>query len=416
VQTLAEHVEKHGPLTVRNAIGWVARAAMAVEALHADGRTHGRISPHAIAISGADCRGNGVLKNPATLADDPLYHGPERVEDGKPSTFDDVWALTCTLYWSLTRAHPYPGGVAEHKRAGRRRPPAPISTHRTNVDVLQRLVDRVMAPNYPIPADNVGQVLDELRELSPAVDALPPLEVESPRAMPLAPVRGFRLHALGLVAVTIALAAIVWWRSRPPPTPAAEDPVVPPEPPSPIQQPARSPPAPSAKPTAASQVEAQDLVACTAGLFAKDAFEEQRVAIDFPCRERSPSKGVIQLSQTLLRGSHGRDTTARSEWGQLGWYRLAAFAVARAACCHDPQTLVLPKNLERCKLGEALDELTAASRGADRALIVAVEHISRAFECAHQMDAGPAFGMQGAPNASQMALFLRALGRMRSAR
>jgi hypothetical protein len=420
VQTLLEHVERDGPLKVRDGIGWLARAATTIGALHAEGRVHGRIGPRAILIAAADCHANGALREPSALEDEPLYHCPDRVDDDQPSVYDDVWALTATLYWVLTSSHPYPGGVEAHRRNGRLRPPTPIATHRGDLDVLQRLVDRVMIARHPLPAQTVDQLMDELRELSPAVDTLPPLEMEAALPATLSRVRGFRFHALALAGLAAALAAVVWWRlhSATSSDPPLEQPMVPPVDRTVAPTHAARTAAPSSTPVptaVASSVEAEDLVACTAGLFAADAFEKQRVAVDFPCRERSPTKGVVQLSRAILRGANGRSTNALSEWGQLGWYRLAALAMARAACCQDPPALVLPASIARCRLGEALDELTSAARGSDRSLIVAVEQLSRAFECAHQMDTGPMFGLEGPPNAGQMALFLRALSRMRSA-
>ena len=67
------------------------------------------------------------------------------------------------------------------------------------------------------------------------------------------------------------------------------------------------------------------------------------------------------------RGGGGRATRAAREWSNLGWYRVAAYAVARGQCCAGGPPLKSPRIIELCELDPVLEELSrAASRLEDR--------------------------------------------------
>ena len=130
MQTLATHVERHGPLPVRDAIGWVLRAALAVWAIHDTGEPHGNIHAEAILVDGQDCRGAGLLLRAAQVDEDPLYHSIARTDGMGPTLRDDLWALAVTLYFALTGKMPFPKGIAEALEGGRFRAPPPLAVMR----------------------------------------------------------------------------------------------------------------------------------------------------------------------------------------------------------------------------------------------------------------------------------------------
>lgn len=115
---VAEHLEGRslqqrldaGPLSVENAVEWVASIADALGALHATGAVHGAISPRAILVIRPEPAVIPVLTH-LLVPPSGAYCSPERVTGAGPSEADDAWALAATLYTALARRPPFQGGT-----------------------------------------------------------------------------------------------------------------------------------------------------------------------------------------------------------------------------------------------------------------------------------------------------------------
>ncbi len=431
MQTLAELVERVGPLRVRDAIGWTLRAALSVWELHRSNRAHGRLSLEAIAIDLADCTSDGVLVWASRLENQPAFHSLERGADGKPSKEDDVWALGVILYFLLTGKHPYPEGAHGQVEDGDTlRPPTPIAVHNSDLDVMQPVVDRLLS--HRDRATIIEEVVAGLQDFSPAIADLPPLMVEAPTtSMPPpatrlrdvgarggadAPVdQRTRMVIAGLVAVgLVAIIAAFALRGGAKPTAPSTRPPLAPSAPAPTgtsPAPGTATP-PAAVPTSTSGAggRTEDLTACLSPYFSDDAFSRP-VRRDFPCRELAAGKVDQVITLALSEGGGGIVTEAARDWSQLGWYRLAAMTLLRSRCCAQPPPLTTPPLLRTCELDPALAALAAAKN--DDAIAVALEKYGEATRCAHTAGGGALLGIEGPPTKAQGALYIRMLTRAR---
>lgn len=430
MQTLAELVERVGPLRVRDAIGWTLRAALSVWELHRSDRAHGRLSPEAIEIELADCTSDGVLVWASRLEEQPAYHSLKRGPEGRPSKEDDVWALGVILYYLLTGKHPYPGGAhAEVEDGESLRPPTPIAVHNSDLDVMQPVVDRLLF--HPDRAKVIEEVVAGLQDFSPAIADLPPLMVEAPTTSLPPPANRFRdagarggaetpvdqrtrmvvagLLAVGVVAI---IAAFVLRRGSKPSAPATMPPSVTSTvaPVAPSATPGTTTPGPAPTSTSQPSGRAEDLTACLSPYFSDDAFARPLKG-DFPCRELASGKVDQAITIALSEGGGGITTGAARDWSQLGWYRLAAMTLLRSRCCAQPPALSTPALLRTCELDPALAALAAAKN--DDAMALALEKYGEATRCAHTAGGGALLGIEGPPTKAQGALFIRMLTRAR---
>ncbi|MEM1034239.1 MAG: hypothetical protein AAF928_05365 [Myxococcota bacterium] len=445
MQTLAELVDRLGPLRVRDAIGWTLRAALSVWELHREGRVHGRLGPAAIEVERADCSSNGVLCWAARLEDAPEHHSLERGPSGVPSHEDDVWALSEMLYFLLTGVHPYPGGVhqAVYADGASVRPPKPIAVHNSDLDVMQPIVDRLL--HDPRRGTTIEELVAGLQDFSPATADMPPLLVEAPTTSMPPPGSRFPARARrggpasdartrGLVAALVAAGAVAvgvaFWLRRDGPSTASTPPVVPGTTAATDESPKLVPrgngapgtrdtatPEPgSPKGTASSSAAPalQDVTTCLTPFFAPDAFAAPSRR-ELPCRDPEPKKVSRAITAALTEGAQGRVTQAARDWSQLGWYRLAAITVIRGRCCPEPPPpLTTPALLRTCELDAALRALTEA-RG-DEAMAEAIDRYGEAVRCAHAAGGGELLGLDGKPDRAQAARFLRMLTRARRRR
>lgn len=478
VRTLADLVAEDGPLEVRDAIGWTLRAAMTLWALHEEGVLHGRVSPAAILVEDVECRSDGILVRPSQLDDAPAYYSMDRAEGAPPSKQDDVWAIGITLYFVLTGELPYPKGVIAAAQTGKIRPPPPIAVHGGALDVMQPVIDRLIRADRRDRLKAAREIVAGLRDLSPAIADLEPLAIERPfdetdiigapsssapeeattatrnrearrtlangdktppaRDAPPDQARWMLFALAGALAVVVAFFFV---SSSPPvtadtadtPAPTGDgsaqdvEPAATPTAASPVSATASSPapvaPVPLAssggvaeKAPPADAEKSDDFVACTAAFFAPDAFEAERVAVDFPCQEENPAEGIQKITTLLARGSGGQASKATVEWSNLGWYRVAAFAVIRGRCCSRAPTLSSPPIIAVCELDAVLEQLSkAVSSGRDDAVAVALQRFGVAASCVGTAGGGPMFGMEGMPRSQQAAVWLRMVARLRAA-
>lgn len=180
METLAEHIDREGPMGVRDALGWLTRACKTVSRIHEQGRVHGAICASAIRIADTSCDADGELAHPSDVTVPAAYHAPGRRDDDEPAAHDDVWALACTLYFALTGASPYPHGVRRWIEAGNADAPN-IATHGADLSVLQILVEEVLKPTATEDSlPSASMLLVQLSAFSPATAKLDRL----PLAMP----------------------------------------------------------------------------------------------------------------------------------------------------------------------------------------------------------------------------------------
>ena len=143
----------------------------------------------------------------------------------------------------------------------------------------------------------------------------------------------------------------------------------------------------------------------------------EKVVEDFPCHTTNPAEGTRYMTAMLIRGGGGQATAAGREWSNLGWYQAAAFAVARAHCCPRGPKLKSPAIVEVCELDPVLEDLGRATKsGTDDDVAVSLKRFGAAASCVATAGGGPIFQQQGFPSANQAVLFLRMIGRLRTAK
>jgi serine/threonine-protein kinase len=164
--SLADLVERHGPLPTGRAIFLLRQACGALAEAHAAGLVHRDLKPANIF---AARRGNlhdfaklldfGLVLPPqdpsavepsreGNIAGSPLFMAPEQATgNGRPDARADVWALGAVAYYLLTGRPPFTGPTAMAVMiAVARDPVEPPSRHRTGLPPdLERVVLRCLA-------------------------------------------------------------------------------------------------------------------------------------------------------------------------------------------------------------------------------------------------------------------------------
>ena len=181
MDTLAAWVRRHGALTTTDAVGWTVRLAKSLEALHARGLTHGRVSARAVSMADEACTSAGVLAAPHHLPDDVAYHSPERALGSGSGPDDDTWAVGVFLYFALTGVVPFPGADdAEVRERIAWRPASPLLVYEVGNALLQALIDRLFAPADARRLTSVAELKELLVAEHPAYGMLEPLGTAGP--------------------------------------------------------------------------------------------------------------------------------------------------------------------------------------------------------------------------------------------
>lgn len=180
METLADRIERDGPLNALDAVGWVIRVAKHLESLHVHGVSHGGISLSAIVTEGPDRNAKGLMGDVRRIADNAAYHSPERVRGGNLSPADDTWALAVFLYIAVTGQAPFTGTGEELKKSILTGTPAPLAVFDAGDDDLQRVVSAALATDISKRLSAVKMFREQLEQWhpDPAAKALPGLEDE----------------------------------------------------------------------------------------------------------------------------------------------------------------------------------------------------------------------------------------------
>lgn len=129
----------------------MVRLAKALEAVHASGRTHGRISPHAIVFdetprasspvvreSRSEILPQARLKRPENVLPAADFHSPQRGDTGAPSRDDDAYSLALLLFVALTNQGP--------KSRGANGKFPPLAVFDAGDDALDELLSSALSP------------------------------------------------------------------------------------------------------------------------------------------------------------------------------------------------------------------------------------------------------------------------------
>jgi len=122
-ESLADRLAKGG-LTPEEALRYAIDIGMALNRAHAGGAIHGKLSPHAILLTGSGAR--IIRPMEGTDLDALPYRAPEQVRGGAPDWRSDIFAFGALLYEMASGRRAFPGEGAALDRAILERPPAAL--------------------------------------------------------------------------------------------------------------------------------------------------------------------------------------------------------------------------------------------------------------------------------------------------
>lgn len=181
METLADRIQREGPLNELDAVGWVVRLAKRLEALHSLGVAHGSVSTACVLTEGSARTSRGVLVDVIRTSGNVAFHSPERVRAGAISPADDTWALGVVLYSLLTGSLPFAGtNDDELKQRITSGAPAPLAVFDVGDDDLQRIVDDLFSRDVKARTSKVQALRTELQKWHPDANVkdLPPVDDE----------------------------------------------------------------------------------------------------------------------------------------------------------------------------------------------------------------------------------------------
>jgi serine/threonine-protein kinase len=117
-RSLAERIERDGPLAPAEVVKLVAEVAAALDVLHDDGLVHRDVKPANVMLDGrgtamltdfglARAAADTILTQPGRVSGTADYLAPELILGEAPSPSSDLYALGCTAYECLTGMPPF---------------------------------------------------------------------------------------------------------------------------------------------------------------------------------------------------------------------------------------------------------------------------------------------------------------------
>ena len=140
---------------------------------------------------------------------------------------------------------------------------------------------------------------------------------------------------------------------------------------------APSPPKPPPAPTPPVT-----MTGCLEPLFPEGTFRGDESGLEGICAIDDPVVGASTIRTRVVLAGRGHGVTpGMREWSALGWYAMAAFAVARGRCCPSASPLVAPA-VASCAVDDSLTTLAGAvSRGDETTSEQALESYREAIGC-----------------------------------
>jgi uncharacterized RDD family membrane protein YckC len=178
--TLADHIQREGPLPWGEALEHIIQTTRALAAAHARGMVHRDIKPSNLLLGAipAGAQVNAIkvadfgVAAPAGTADGsfvgtPYYAAPEQIAGEGPSMRGDVYALAITFYELLTGRVPFQaeslwGMLQLHREAPRPEIPAEAAPWR-----LRHLIAEMMDPDPQKRPGSYEDLLARLESLRP---------------------------------------------------------------------------------------------------------------------------------------------------------------------------------------------------------------------------------------------------------
>jgi WD40 repeat protein len=185
-QSLAQMVEKKGPLPVAYACHFARQAALGLQHAFEQGMVHRDLKPHNLMVTP-----KGQVKildfglarlvvekkvGPGLTADDavmgtPEYLAPEQALDARQADVRaDIYSLGCTLYFLLAGQPPFPEGTAMQKvMAHLEKEPRPLPEVRADMPAaLWAVMERMLAKD---PSQRYQQAVEVAQALIPFIKA-----------------------------------------------------------------------------------------------------------------------------------------------------------------------------------------------------------------------------------------------------
>ncbi len=359
--TLAERLEDIGKKEPVDAVRYALRIADALSCLHEAGACHGFVHPRGILIQ---VEGHAPPVLGYYPSSDGSFRSPERGPDDPPTEADDSWAAAALLHDMLLGQPPPRDGYGSEQElldAG----VTDTSLSAALAHALHKNPDARSRDVRPLKRELARWFVEHAGEEPPAPGPhstspppLPPSQrppvsasTTPPRSRAPEPPRGAFRRILPLAVGGIVVGLLGGWtfnHLRSKPKVVVVEKTAAPEPPA------------SDKPIDLGEVPVtgdsekvvgtvDKLSSCVMGYFPKDSFGS---APDFSgvCDQTDPRSGADKLRVAIVASAPktGGPSEAQKIFSRIGWYDMAAFAVARAGCCPDAKPLELPAPSSGC--------------------------------------------------------------------
>lgn len=176
-QTLAERIERDGPLSPAEALHVMLEVARALDAAFQRGITHRDLKPQNIHLDGDDVKvldfgiarmeGFSGLTSASTLIGSPEYLAPERAE-GPGDVRADIYSLGVIFYQMLSGMVPFDGGTPftiMRRHATEAPPPLPPGLPQPVYAIVERCLAKRPEDRFQTPRELITALQEALQRL-----------------------------------------------------------------------------------------------------------------------------------------------------------------------------------------------------------------------------------------------------------